>query len=107
MTAHAAYSSPTEINLVTLKIKMTSRLIIWVTGILLGSVVFFAPAARAQNSSDKSTASISPIDWKESLKQKPEWYASDEAVRIADNVLLYQHEDGGWSKNIDMSSVLT
>ncbi|HEX8922961.1 MAG TPA: pectate lyase [Pyrinomonadaceae bacterium] len=86
---------------------MTSRLTIWVAGLLLASAVFCAPAARAQKTNDKSTASNSPIDWKESLKQKPEWYASDEAVRIADNVLLYQHEDGGWSKNIDMARVLT
>ncbi len=47
------------------------------------------------------------IDWKESLKQRPEWYASDEAVRIADNVLLYQRDAGGWPKNIDMARRLT
>lgn len=87
---------------------MTSRLTTWVAVLLLGSaLVFLVPAALAQKTSDNGAASNSLIDWKESLKQKPEWYASAEAVRIADNVLLYQHEDGGWSKNIDMARVLT
>ncbi len=47
------------------------------------------------------------ISWKDCLKQKPEWYAGDEATRIADNVLLYQRESGGWPKNIDMAVVLS
>jgi PelA/Pel-15E family pectate lyase len=47
------------------------------------------------------------VAWKDCLKQKPEWYASDEAARIADNVLLYQRESGGWPKNIDMAVVLS
>ena len=58
-------------------------------------------AAAANSSSPKS------IHWRDSLKQAPEWYATDEAVRIADNVILYQHDEGGWSKNIDMARVLT
>jgi PelA/Pel-15E family pectate lyase len=47
------------------------------------------------------------INWKDSLKQPPAWYGGEEAVRIADNVLLYQHEDGGWPKNIDMAARLS
>jgi PelA/Pel-15E family pectate lyase len=39
-------------------------------------------------------------------KQAPEWYASVEALRIADNMLLYQRESGGWPKNIDMAKPL-
>ncbi|AVR45663.1 pectate lyase [Christiangramia fulva] len=31
------------------------------------------------------------------------WFASKEAKHIADNVLFYQNEDGGWPKNFDMS----
>jgi PelA/Pel-15E family pectate lyase len=49
----------------------------------------------------------SPIAWKDCLDQKPQWYASDEATRIADNVLLYQRDTGGWPKNIDMAVVLS
>jgi PelA/Pel-15E family pectate lyase len=47
------------------------------------------------------------INWDQSLKQEPAWYGSNEAVRIADNVLLYQRETGGWPKNIDMAAVLS
>ncbi len=45
--------------------------------------------------------------WKDCLEQKPQWYAGADAVRIADNVLLYQRESGGWPKNIDMAVVLS
>lgn len=47
------------------------------------------------------------IKWGNALKQQPEWYASEEAVRIADNLLLYQLDVGGWPKNIEMAKVLT
>jgi PelA/Pel-15E family pectate lyase len=50
---------------------------------------------------------VKTINWRDSLKQPAEWYASDEAARIADNLLLYQHAEGGWSKNIDMARVLS
>jgi PelA/Pel-15E family pectate lyase len=39
--------------------------------------------------------------------QNDAWFASDEAKRIADNVLLYQREIGGWPKNIQMQNVLS
>jgi len=40
-------------------------------------------------------------------EREPKWYGSDEAVRIADNVLLYQRTTGGWPANVDMSRELT
>jgi PelA/Pel-15E family pectate lyase len=46
------------------------------------------------------------INWRDALKQKPEWYAGDEAVRVADNLLLYQRDVGGWPKNINMAAPL-
>lgn len=36
-----------------------------------------------------------------------EFYHTEEAARIAENVMLYQHTTGGWPKNILMSAVLT
>jgi PelA/Pel-15E family pectate lyase len=48
-----------------------------------------------------------PIRWADCLKQRVEWYATDEATRIADSVLLYQHNNGGWEKNLDIAGVLT
>jgi PelA/Pel-15E family pectate lyase len=46
------------------------------------------------------------LAWKDCLRQKPAWYSSAEAARIADNVLLYQRDAGGWAKNIDMAAPL-
>jgi PelA/Pel-15E family pectate lyase len=54
-----------------------------------------------------AVASAGPIPWRDALAQPPAWYASDEAVRVADNVLLYQRDTGGWPKNIDMAAALT
>lgn len=31
------------------------------------------------------------------------WFAGEEAQKIADNVVFYQNEDGGWPKNFDMA----
>jgi PelA/Pel-15E family pectate lyase len=55
---------------------------------------------------EKTPPDWKPVTWSEVLKQKPSWYQTDEAARIADQVVIYQKENGGWEKNIDMSSVL-
>ena len=47
------------------------------------------------------------IPWRRCLNQQPEFYATDQAIRIADNLLLYQRDSGGWQKNIEMASVLS
>jgi PelA/Pel-15E family pectate lyase len=47
------------------------------------------------------------VPWRKALRQDRKWYGSKEAQRIADNVLLYQHDNGGWYKNIDMSNELS
>ncbi len=41
------------------------------------------------------------------LAQPPEWYASAEAARIADSVLLYQRSNGGWPKGKEMTADLS
>ena len=46
------------------------------------------------------------IHWNACLWQPKKWYSSSEAIRIADNVLLYQYPSGGWPKNIDMAEEL-
>ena len=45
--------------------------------------------------------------WRGILNHPDAWYATDDAVRIADNVLLYQHENGGWDKNVNMARLMT
>ncbi|WP_395091964.1 pectate lyase [Armatimonas sp.] len=42
------------------------------------------------------------VTWKTILAQPTAWYKSPEAQKIAANVLLYQHSNGGWEKNLDM-----
>jgi len=65
-------------------------------------VTLAGPAAS--QTGDKTDA---PIKWGSALKQKPEWYAGAEALRVADNLLLYQRDVGGWPKNIDMAAPLS
>ena len=37
----------------------------------------------------------------------PEFFKSDEAKRVGDQILLYQRVTGGWPKNIDMAKPLS
>ena len=39
--------------------------------------------------------------------QNAGWWSSSEAIRIAENVLLYQKDIGGWQKNTNMQLVLS
>jgi PelA/Pel-15E family pectate lyase len=47
------------------------------------------------------------VSWKNAMRQPSAWYGGPEAVRIADNLLVYQRvyqgDVGGWDKNIDMA----
>lgn len=47
-----------------------------------------------------------PDNMIEPLKDKPR-YKPDEIIKIADNILLFQKDNGGWPKNYDMLAVLT
>ena len=47
------------------------------------------------------------VSWREAFDQIPLWYATDEAARIADQVVLYQKVNGGWEKNFDVSAMIT
>ena len=46
------------------------------------------------------------VSWKNALKQKADWYRSAEARELADKVMLYQRDNGGWPKNQDFSVTL-
>lgn len=63
------------------------------------------PTELSQNTSDSVVRDVSNT-LVQSLEMKPEWYGTDEAKRIADNLLLYQRDSGGWVSNIDMTRVL-
>ncbi|MEX0649312.1 MAG: pectate lyase [Balneolaceae bacterium] len=68
-------------------------------------IMFFISCGESGQSGDQ--IAVDPLDWDEALEQDAKWHQSSEAVRIADNVLLYQYESGGWPKNIDMAQVLS
>jgi PelA/Pel-15E family pectate lyase len=67
-------------------------------------VQFFSHAARGLTG--KANQAVGTIAWADAQNKPDEWYASAEALRIADNVLLFQRESGGWPKNIDMGKPL-
>lgn len=49
-----------------------------------------------------------PRNWKSILRETdPEFYKTEEATMIGDNLLLFQRETGGWQKNTDMTYKLT
>lgn len=51
---------------------------------------------------------VSQRSWKFVATGMPdEWYGSEESVRVAENVLLYQRDAGGWPKNTAMHLPLT
>ncbi len=46
--------------------------------------------------------------WKDVATKMPDdWYGSDEAIAVAENVLLYQKDIGGWEKNKEFHHKLT
>lgn len=52
-------------------------------------------------------AQILDHSWSAIVNQKNEqWFGSDEAIAIAENVLLYQRDIGGWTKNTRMQDPL-
>jgi PelA/Pel-15E family pectate lyase len=65
------------------------------------------PKAAKDERLEKTPPDWKLITWSEVFKQQPLWYQTDEAARIADQVILYQKENGGWEKNIDMALMLT
>lgn len=46
------------------------------------------------------------VRWSNAMRQPAAWYGTPEATRIADNLLLYQFDNGGWDKNIDRAAPL-
>ncbi len=47
------------------------------------------------------------LTWNSAQNQKLDWYGSEDALRVANNLLLYQRDTGGWPKNTDMAIVLS
>ena len=56
---------------------------------------------------EKTKPNWQMVSWNDALRQPPLWYQTDEAARIADQLLIYQKDNGGWEKNIDDAAMLT
>lgn len=65
------------------------------------------PKKADDNWLEKNKPDYKLVSWGNVLKQQPLWYQTDEAARIADQVVLYQKDNGGWEKNLDMTAMLT
>ena len=70
-------------------------------------IFFFVALSGAVTLSAQTKGNIARLSWNDAQKQTSEWFASAEALRIADNLLLYQRSSGGWPKNIDMAKWLS
>ncbi|SEO62139.1 pectinesterase [Flavobacterium sp. CF108] len=67
--------------------------------IILLFIVGFSFAVKAQNTNK---------NWPDIIrKNDASWFGTEEAKKIAENVLLYQRGIGGWPKNIQMQNELT
>jgi PelA/Pel-15E family pectate lyase len=68
------------------------------------ALFFCATALHCAYANDQDATTIR---WDQCLDRPADWYGSEEAKRIAENVLTYQRASGGWPKNIDMAAPLT
>jgi PelA/Pel-15E family pectate lyase len=68
--------------------------------------IFCLLAVAIESGARSRNKPVASISWRQCLSRRAEFYAGDEAIRIADNVLLYQRDSGGWQKGIDMARVL-
>jgi len=66
---------------------------------------FFSRAVRRLTGN--ANEAVGTIAWADAQNKPDEWYASAEALRISDNLVLYQRSSGGWPKNIDMAKPLS
>jgi PelA/Pel-15E family pectate lyase len=67
--------------------------------------LFFASPSHAQET--LKTGSEERTNWGTLLSKSSDWYQQVEAQHIADNIILFQRDCGGWPKNINMARDLT
>lgn len=73
-------------------------------------VFLFAVSCKsvAQDKKTESQEHNKVTDWNKFVVSKDEnWFTTAEAKSVADNVLLYQRDIGGWPKNIQMQNVVS
>ena len=78
--------------------KTTGRAVMVLLSLFAAAIAFGAQGVKKP---------VAAISWGRCLSAKPDFYAGDEAVRIADNVLMHQRSTGGWPKSIDVTRILS
>ncbi len=66
-----------------------------------------APLPRPPGPAVAGPQSPPALTWDQVARQPASWLATPEALRVAENVRLYQRHTGGWPKNLDMAQPLT
>src|SRR5262245_57117945 len=77
------------------------------TTALVALILAVAAANGAHGQGGRGRGRGGGTRWPNVFGRDDAWYAGEEGIRIADNVLLYQHSNGGWPKNIDMARRLS
>ena len=87
-----------------------SARVAWSKQLTATEVAAFLPkrffASSGNTLTGAASQSIGTIAWTDAQKKPDDWFGTVEALRIADNLLLYQRNSGGWPKNIDMAKPL-
>ena len=73
--------------------------------VFIGFMAFaMATGSFAQQRAHKKDNESYPKEWKQIARMEQDsFFLTDEARRIAENVLAFQRCTGGWPKNIDMA----
>ncbi|MDO4159903.1 MAG: pectate lyase [Prevotellaceae bacterium] len=70
-------------------------------------IIIFAIGIFLQTGAQETGKKPYRTKWvKSAVGYSDEFLTTNEAKRIADNVMLYQHDNGGWEKNIQMADVM-
>ena len=70
--------------------------------------VFCTIPGAAQNMQSAGSKSYLALNWKQVATGMPtEWYGSEEAKLVTENILIAQKEIGGWAKNIPYHHILS
>ncbi len=76
--------------------------------LLIFAISVFVNPIFAQNNQTKNTDDYLKLSWKQIATKMPaEWYGSNDAKLVAENVLLCQKDIGGWAKNKPYHHVFT
>lgn len=78
------------------------------SALLCLSAVELPAQQQPWQSQQQSPRPAQELRWGQVAERMPaEWYGTDEARQIAEQVLLYQRASGGWPKNLEMHRPLT